>query len=325
MAWPRSDVRRQRPWRGSKLRQKPKSARSIRGPQPRGRSDGSATRGRTHMSEHVDWRFDEYRRRSSGLVLRAWPRPDVRRRRPRRGSKHQAKAQGRPFHPGATGGRQIGRVKNLNLWLMSRYGQLRRWDAVAEYKDWPLRSGRRRLGSPPSREEHRCPRGTGGTHPGRSSCVRNAVTPSRSGLWPGKPTVRRAQSLGGNLMIEKRNAPRGALLYPRRSREELEGKFLGPMTYPDPKGERNNSMSESDGHTQVSGVRRRGTRVIWRKLDLPESQSPEDETRRPSERHMLPAPRSATASFAGCRNLRNVERCPVRAIKEMSGAPRAHE
>ena len=129
------------------------------------------------MSERVDWRFDEYRRRSSGPVLVAWPRPDVRRWRSRRGSKHQAKAQGRPFHPGATGERQIGRVKNLNLRLMSRYGQLRRWDAVAEHRDWPLGSGRRRLGSPPSREEHRRPRDTGGTHPGRSSCVRNAVTP----------------------------------------------------------------------------------------------------------------------------------------------------
>src|ERR1700757_2458876 len=28
-------------------------------------------------------------------------------------------------------------------------------------------------------------------------------------------------------------APRGALSYPRRSREELEGMFLGPMAYPD--------------------------------------------------------------------------------------------
>jgi hypothetical protein len=123
----------------------------------------------------------------------------------RRGSKHQAKAQGRPFHPGATGERQIGRVKNLNLWLMSRYDQLRRWDAVAEYKDWPLRSGRRRLGSPPSRDEHRCPRDTGGTHPDRISCVRNAVTPVEvRAATSGKPTVRKAQSLGGNLMAEKR-------------------------------------------------------------------------------------------------------------------------
>jgi hypothetical protein len=79
-----------------------------------------------------------------------------------------------------------------------------RWDAVAEYKDWPLRSGRRRLGSPPSREEHRCPRGTGGTHPGRSSCVRNAVTPVEVRSLAGKPTVRKAQSLGGILMTEKR-------------------------------------------------------------------------------------------------------------------------
>ena len=167
-------------------------------------STGPATRGRTYMSEHVDWRFDEYRRRSSGPVLGAWPRPDVRRRRPRRGSKHQAKAQERPFHPGATGERQIGRVKNLNLWLMSREDELRRWDAAAEYRDWPLRSGRRRLRSPLNREEHRRPRGTGGTHPGRSSCVRNAVTPvGVRCCLTGKPTVRKAQSLGGNLMAEK--------------------------------------------------------------------------------------------------------------------------
>jgi hypothetical protein len=159
------------------------------------------------MSEHVDWRFDEYRRRSSGLVLMAWPRPDVRRWRSRRGSKHQAKAQGLPFHPGATGERQTGRVKNLNLWLMSRYGQLRWWDAGAECKDGPLRCGRRRLGSPLSREEHRRPRGTGGTHPGRSSCMRNAVTPvGVRCCLAGKPTVRKAQSPGGNLMTEKRNA-----------------------------------------------------------------------------------------------------------------------
>jgi len=75
---------------------------------------------------------------------------------------------------------------------------------VAGCKDWPLRSGRRRLRTALNREERRRPRGRGGTHPGCSSCVRNAVTPSRSGLWPGKPTVRRAEFLGGNRMTEKR-------------------------------------------------------------------------------------------------------------------------
>src|SRR5512132_3497435 len=116
------------------------------------------------------------------------------------------------------------------------------------------------------------------------------------------------------------NAPRGALLYPRRSREELEGRFLGPMAYPDPKGERDSSMLGK--RRSCSGVRGGAS---WDPCDmakagLPESQSPEDAKIRPPEGHLLPAPRSATASCRG-RNLRGVERCPVRAIKEMSGTP----
>ena len=62
----------------------------------------------------------------------------------------------------------------------------------------------RRLSKSLSRGEHRRPRGIEGTHPGRSSCVRNAVTPSGSGQLAGKPTVRNAQPPGGNRMIEKR-------------------------------------------------------------------------------------------------------------------------
>jgi hypothetical protein len=48
------------------------------------------------------------------------------------------------------------------------------------------------------------PGGIGGAHPGRSSCVRNAVTLSGSEPRFGKPTVRRAQLPGGNRMTEKR-------------------------------------------------------------------------------------------------------------------------
>jgi hypothetical protein len=33
--------------------------------------------------------------------------------------------------------------------------------------------------------------------------------------------------------LQKLTAPRGALSYPRHSREELEGRFLGLMAYPD--------------------------------------------------------------------------------------------
>ena len=35
--------------------------------------------------------------------------------------------------------------------------------------------------------------------------------------------------------LQKLTAPRGALSYPRHSREKLEGRFLGPMAYLDPK------------------------------------------------------------------------------------------
>src|SRR5260370_21075286 len=59
------------------------------------------------------------------------------------------------------------------------------------------------------------------------------------------------------------------------------------------------------------------------KARLPESQSPEDATSRPSERYLKPAPRHASESaLIGC-NLRGAERLPVREFKGMSGAPKS--
>ena len=43
--------------------------------------------------------------------------------------------------------------------------------------------------------------------------------------------------------LQKLTAPRGALLYPRLSREEFEGRFLGLMPYLELKGEGNHSMA----------------------------------------------------------------------------------
>ena len=81
------------------------------------------------------------------------------------------------------------------------------------------------------------------------------------------------------------------------------------------------ACQESGG--QASGVRAEVSRDPrdMAKAGLLESQSPADARIRPSEWHPKPAPRSATASVAGRRNLRGVERCPARAIKEMSGTP----
>ncbi|MFG1955596.1 hypothetical protein ACGFIZ_32065, partial [Micromonospora sp. NPDC048830] len=55
--------------------------------------------------------------------------------------------------------------------------------------------------------------------------------------WIWENQKRRTQIDGSYIgKLERGGAPRGAWLYPRRSREELEGRFLGPMAYLDPKG-----------------------------------------------------------------------------------------
>ena len=45
--------------------------------------------------------------------------------------------------------------------------------------------------------------------------------------------------------LQKLTAPRGAPSYPRFSREEFEGRFLGLMPYPELKREGNHSMAEN--------------------------------------------------------------------------------
>ena len=86
--------------------------------------------------------------------------------------------------------------------------------------------------------------------------------------------------------IDDHTAPRGASLYPRQSREELGGRFLGPMAYLDPKGEGNNSMPEKQRPCSGAEATRCGTRVIWPKLDClnPNLQETQVDVRRKSAR-----------------------------------------
>jgi N-terminal domain of reverse transcriptase len=51
------------------------------------------------------------------------------------------------------------------------------------------------------------------------------------------------QDLAKLRSLQKMTAPRGALSYPRLSREEFEGRFLGLMPYLELKGEGNRSMA----------------------------------------------------------------------------------
>jgi hypothetical protein len=71
-------------------------------------------------------------------------------------------------------------------------------------------------------------------------------------------------------------------MYPRLSREELGGRFLGPLAYLDPKGDGDQSMPDIGGRAQALEAARRGTRVIWRRLDCLNPKSPDDESTHPS-------------------------------------------
>ena len=61
---------------------------------------------------------------------------------------------------------------------------------------------------------------------------------SEGGRWK-----RNLHTAGNLAMRPTLPAPRGALSYPQCSWEEFGGTFLGPMTYLDPKGEGDGSMS----------------------------------------------------------------------------------
>ena len=56
-------------------------------------------------------------------------------------------------------------------------------------------------------------------------------------------TATQAGDLARVRNLQKLTAPRGALSYPRLSREEFEGRFLGLMPYLELKGEGNHSMA----------------------------------------------------------------------------------
>jgi hypothetical protein len=82
------------------------------------------------------------------------------------------------------------------------------------------------------------------------------------------------------------------------------------------------ACQQTGGQVQASGMTRRGTRVIWRKLHClnPNLQrmhftsigtTPETDARR------------ALSVLVRQRNPRDEERCPVRVLKKMSGAPKS--
>jgi hypothetical protein len=103
------------------------------------------------------------------------------------------------------------------------------------------------------------------------------------------------------------NAPRGALLYPRRSREGLEGGPWVQWLTRIRKVKGTTACQETDDRaqvTQVSGVRRRGDPRDMAKAGLPEAESPDDAKIRPPKdtryrRHALQRHRVGAVAPSG--------------------------
>ena len=68
---------------------------------------------------------------------------------------------------------------------------------------------------------------------------------------------------------------------------------------------------------------RREIRVIWRKLDCLNPNLQKVQMSRPPERRLKPVPVPAAGFRTPAAILRELERCPVRAFKEMNGAPKS--
>jgi hypothetical protein len=101
----------------------------------------------------------------------------------------------------------------------------------------------------------------------------------------------------------------------------IGGASLGLLAYLDPKGEGDRSLpgNQRPGPDVRDGALRDPRDMA--KAGLPEVQSPEGGSSHPPERHLKPAP--ALRRVGGMRQLQpsGRERCPVRALKEMSGPP----
>ena len=153
------------------------------------------------------------------------------------GCEARGKAQGRPLRPGATGEGKTERVNTSEPPRMPRYGNSpRRVVLAGMIRSEPLRIGRRRPGTVRRSCGHRRSRGTGGTRPGRISCVWNVETPLGSGGADAPQQADRKESWipQREMMSQEANAGsrkatgnRGSLIASSRRSSRITGRIPG--------------------------------------------------------------------------------------------------
>ena len=118
-------------------------------------------------------------------------------------------------------------------------------------------------------------------------------------------------------------APRGALLYPRRSREELGGMFLDLMPNPESKDKRDRSLAANQRSCPGVWNDALGDPRDMVKAGLPDSLVSRRRNSSSAGKTSVTGASPVAASYSGRRNLQGMERCPMRAFKDTNGTPKS--
>jgi hypothetical protein len=122
---------------------------------------------------------------------------------------------------------------------------------------------------------------------------------------------------------EMSDAPRGALLYPRFSREELGGMFLDLMPNPESKDKRDRSLAANQRSCPGVWNDALGDPRDMVKAGLPDSLVSRRRNSSSAGKTSVTGASPAAASYSGRRNLQGMERCPMRVFKDTNGTPKS--
>ena len=124
-------------------------------------------------------------------------------------------------------------------------------------------------------------------------------------------------------MKEMSPAPRGALLYPWLSREELGGMFLDLMPNPESKDKRDSSLAANQRSCPGVWNDALGDPRDMVKAGLPDSPVSRRRNSSSAGKTSVTGANPVAASYSGRRNLQGMERCPMRAFKETNRTPKS--
>ena len=142
-------------------------------------------------------------------------------------------------------------------------------------------------------------------------------------FFPWLRNLRGVERRPARAIKEMSAAPRGALLYPRLSREELGGMFLDLMPNPESKDKRDSSLAANQRSCPGVWDDALGDPRDMVKAGLPDSLVSRRRNSSSAGKTSVTGANPVAASYSGRRNLQGMERCPMRAFKETKRTPKS--